>query len=106
MSALVRSREPSLLMVAGDLLPAALLVALFVAVGVIHVTGRVMVVRFGYELSRLDQESVALTREAESLKLELATLKSPARLEALARTEFGLAAPGAAAFAAPATGKK
>lgn len=76
-----------------ELLPAALLVALFAAVGVVHVSARVMVVKMGYELSRLNDERSALAREHDKLKLELATLKAPARLEALARTRLGLAPP-------------
>lgn len=73
-----------------ELVPAALAIALLAAVGVLHVTGRVLVVKVGYELSRLDQEAAALTRDNDRLKLELATLKSPARLEGLSRTQLGL----------------
>jgi len=79
-----------------ELLPAALAIALLAAVGVVHVTSRVLVVKVGYELSRLDQESNLLQRENDQLKLELATLKSPARLEGIARTQLGMAPPTAA----------
>ena len=81
-----------------ELLPAALAVALLVAVGVVHVTSRVLVVKVGYELSRLDQESTVLTRENDRLKLELATLKSPSRLEGIARSELGMGPASAAAI--------
>src|SRR5262245_28925904 len=81
-----------------ELLPAALAIALLAAVGVVHVTSRVLVVRVGYELSRLDQESTALTRDNDRLKLELATLKSPARLETIAKTQLGLGPPAAASI--------
>ena len=73
-----------------ELVPAALLCALFASVGIMHVTSRVMVVRAGYELSKLDQERTELSRERDKLKLELATLKSPSRLEPLARGPLGL----------------
>ncbi|MBK7858200.1 MAG: cell division protein FtsL [Archangiaceae bacterium] len=81
-----------------ELLPAALAIALLAAVGVVHVTSRVLVVKVGYELSKLDQESTALTRDNDRLKLELATLKSPARLESQARTELGMGPPAASSI--------
>ena len=79
-----------------ELLPTAMAIALLAAVGVVHVTSRVLVVKVGYELSKLDQESSVLQRENDRLKLELATLKAPARLEAIARSQLGLAPPSAA----------
>ena len=83
-----------------ELLPAALLCALFAGVGIIHVTSRVMVVNVGYKLSDLEQEGRTLTRERDRLKLELATLKSPARLERLAREKLGMG-PAAAGLVIP-----
>jgi cell division protein FtsL len=80
----------SLSVILGELLPAALVVLLLAVVGVVHVTSRVLVVNMGYELSRLDGEQTELTRENGSLKLELATLKSPARLESYARNNLKL----------------
>jgi cell division protein FtsL len=76
-----------------ELLPAGLLVALFAVVGVVHVTSRVMVVKAGYELSRLDTERLALAREKAKLELVLATLRSPSRLEAVAREKLNLGRP-------------
>ncbi|WNG34681.1 cell division protein FtsL [Archangium violaceum] len=75
------------------LLPAVFLFALFAAVGILHVTSRVLVVDMGYRLSRAEAEERALIRENDRLKLELATLKSPARLEKLAREKLGMAMP-------------
>lgn len=82
------------------LLPAVLLSALFVAVGILHVTGRVLVVDMGYRLSKAESESRSLTRENDRLKLELATLKAPARLERLAREQLGMAMPAGSAVIA------
>lgn len=79
-----------------ELLPAALAVLLVAAAGVLHVSSRALVVRMGYELSQLDQRGTDLERENAQLKLELATLKSPSRLEGLARTRLGLVSPPAA----------
>jgi cell division protein FtsL len=75
------------------LLPAVLLFALFTAVGILHVTSRVLVVDMGYRLSRAEAESRTLTRENDRLKLELATLKAPTRLERVAREQLGMAMP-------------
>jgi cell division protein FtsL len=79
------------------LLPAVLLFALFAAVGILHVTSRVLVVDMGYRLSRAESEGRALAREHDRLKLELATLKAPARLERLAREQLGMAMPSGSA---------
>ena len=80
-----------------QLLPTAALFVLFAAVGVVHVTSRVMVVHVGYRLSALEQQRTDLVREHEHLKLELATLKSPSRLERIARDQLGMAPPAAGA---------
>ncbi len=61
--------------------------------GILHVTSRVLVVDMGYRLSKAESESRSLTRENDRLKLELATLKAPARLERLAREQLGMAMP-------------
>jgi cell division protein FtsL len=82
------------------LLPAVFLFALFAAVGILHVTSRVLVVDMGYRLSKSETESRTLTRENDRLKLELATLKAPARLERLAREQLGMAMPAGSAVVA------
>ena len=89
-------RGPSVGGVLLNLLPAALVFLVFAAVGIVHVTSRVMVVDAGYRLSRLQQESRELTHAHDTLKLELATLKSPLRLERLAREQLGMVSPSAA----------
>jgi cell division protein FtsL len=76
-----------------QLLPAALLVSAFSGIGAMHVMSRVQVVDSGYRLSQLEQESRALLLENDRLKLELATLKNPARLERAAREQLGMGAP-------------
>jgi cell division protein FtsL len=81
--------------VLAQLLPAVFLCLLFVAVGVIHVTSRVQVVHTGYRLSALENDGRLLTRENDRLKLELATLRSAARLERIARGKLGLVPPPA-----------
>ncbi|MFZ5471937.1 MAG: cell division protein FtsL [Myxococcota bacterium] len=90
-------RSTGLWVVFVELLPAALLCGLFAAVGVVHVTSRALVVRSGYELSRLEGERRVLLRDHDRLQLELATLKSPSRLEKLAREKLGMGPPAAGA---------
>ncbi|HEY8207399.1 MAG TPA: cell division protein FtsL [Myxococcaceae bacterium] len=90
-----RSHRVSALQVLLQLVPGALLAALFVAVGLLHVTSRVLVVDTGYRLSRLQEENRQLTLRNDRLKLELATLLSPARLERLAKEQLRLQPPPA-----------
>ena len=77
-----------------ELFPSALVVALLALVGIMHVTSRVLSVKLGYELSKLDTRATDLERKNAELSVELATLKSPARLEAWAKKN-GLAPPSA-----------
>jgi len=83
--------------IAFELVPAALLVALFAGVGIVHVTSRVLVVKVGYQLSKLDADHEVFTREHDRLQLELATERAPARLEAYAKS-MGMAAPAPSAI--------
>lgn len=84
------ARVASLWTVLAHLLPAFLIGGVFAGVGVVHVSARVLVVRTGYQLSELEAEHRTLTRENDRLKLELATLKNPSRLERIAREELGM----------------
>ena len=74
-------------------LPAVLFFAALAGLGILHVTGRVLVVDAGYRLSRLEAEGRELQREHQRLQLERATLTNPQRLEALARTQLSMSAP-------------
>jgi cell division protein FtsL len=74
-----------------QLLPWALLFLLFAAVGILHVASRVLVVDAGYQLSRLEHEGQKLALENGKLKIELTLLKSPARLEKVAREKLAMA---------------
>ncbi|MGI5861186.1 MAG: cell division protein FtsL [Myxococcales bacterium] len=71
----------------------ALVAAMFAAVGVFHASTRVAVVKAGYELGKVEREYRELLREHEHLKMERATLRSAARLEAIAKAKLGLAPP-------------
>lgn len=76
-----------------EILPAALAVLLLASVGIVHVSSRVLVVRMGYELSRLDAKGQELQRENDALKVQLATMRAPGRLAPLAREQLGMESP-------------
>jgi cell division protein FtsL len=76
-----------------EIFPAAFAVLLLAIVGVVHVTSRVMVVKLGYELSKLDQKSTELQRENDALAVELATLTSPSKLAPLAKEKLQMQVP-------------
>jgi cell division protein FtsL len=58
-----------------------------------HAWVRTRVTERGYELSRLSAEYRALTREHEALQIRAAELKSPQRIEELARARLGMGPP-------------
>ena len=64
-----------------------------IAAVLVHVWLRLQVVRMGYVLSTTSKLQTRLEQENRELKVELATLTSPDRLEALARQRLGLATP-------------
>jgi len=64
-----------------------------VAIVLVHVWLRLQVVHMGYVLSTTSKLQNRLEQENRELKVELATLISPDRLEAMARKRLGLAPP-------------
>ena len=70
-----------------------LLAAILVGVVLAHVWLRLQVVKTGYVLSTASKLQSRLEQENRELQIELATLTSPDRLEALARRRLGLMAP-------------
>jgi len=61
--------------------------------GLVHVWLRLQVVHMGYVLSTTAKLQGRLEQENRELKVELATLTSPDRLEAMARKRLGLMPP-------------
>jgi cell division protein FtsL len=76
------------------------LVAPLAALGVFHVWSRTRVQAVGYELGRLESEHRQLLAERDRLNLEVATLRSPGRLERFARERLGMAPPAPGAVVA------
>jgi cell division protein FtsL len=83
-----------------------LLTAPLAAVGVFHVWSRTRVLSAGYELGRLESEHRQLLAERDRLNLEVATLRSPGRLERFARERLGMAPPAPGAVVAGMAGGK
>jgi hypothetical protein len=54
---------------------------------------RLAIIRTTYGINQADRSINHVRQEREQLQLKLAALRSPRRLEALARTKFGLAQP-------------
>ena len=77
-----------------------LLAAPLSAVGVFHVWSRTRVQGVGYELGRVEAEHRLLLAERDRLNLEVATLRSPGRLERFARERLGMAPPAPGAVVA------
>ena len=72
---------------------AAFLGGCLVAISLLHVWVRLQVVRMGYVLSTTSKLQGQLEQEGRELKVELATLTSAERLEAMARKRLGLQQP-------------
>ncbi|MGH7829134.1 MAG: cell division protein FtsL [Candidatus Binatia bacterium] len=64
-----------------------------VSLALFHVWVRLQVVRMGYVLSTTSKLQDQLEQENRELKVELATLSSPERLEDMARARLGLREP-------------
>lgn len=61
--------------------------------GLFYVWQHVQVVRLGYEIEQLKKERAALIQREKELALELAWLKSPKRVEEIARGRLGFITP-------------
>jgi hypothetical protein len=59
----------------------------------------------GYELARLEAEGQRLTAERDRLRLEVATLRAPKRLEEFARARLGMAPPAPGTVVAGVVGR-
>jgi cell division protein FtsL len=81
-----RPRKSNLLVFIAPLL-------LLVLSALFFVWSRIQVIQLGYEISRALKEGRALTEGNKQLRLEIATLKSYARIEKIAVEELGLSKP-------------
>lgn len=71
-------------------------IALLCALALFFVWSRLQVMNLGYEIASLGNEMAQMQREGQSLRIEVASLENPSRIERLARQKLGLQRPGAA----------
>lgn len=70
-----------------------ILAAVAIALALTFVWTRVRVIQLGYEVSQLNQRIGDLMRQKNQLEVEVAKLKSPDRLERMARDHFHMRLP-------------
>jgi cell division protein FtsL len=66
---------------------------LIVAGLILYVSGKVKIVRLGYQIEALEREKRELERENRSLLIEASSLMSPARIEETAVKRLGMVRP-------------
>lgn len=71
----------------------SLVLLLFIASSLFYVWSRIQVIHLGYEISRTLKEGKALMEANKRLRLEVATLKSYARIEKIAVEELKMVKP-------------
>lgn len=77
-----------------NLLFLAIIIAfLVISCSLFYVWAHHQIISLGYEISRVSQEEERLIEENKKLRLELAMLKSPDRLEKKALQELGFVTP-------------
>jgi len=67
-----------------------MVVLVIVAALLLYVGGKVKIVQLGYQIEALEKEKSDLERENRSLRIEAASLSSPARIEEIALKRLGL----------------
>ena len=65
-------------------------VLVIVAALLLYVGGKVKIVQLGYQIEALEKEKSELERENRSLRIEAASLSSPARIEEIALKRLGM----------------
>lgn len=77
-----------------NLIFVALVVGLvFIGCSLFYVWSHQQIIALGYEVSQATREEQDLMQENKKLRLELAALKSPGRIERMALQELGLVSP-------------
>jgi len=66
---------------------------LFTVVSVFHVWSRFKLVDLNLQLSEASRQLKQTEQEQKRLKLEVASLRTPSRIEAIAKNELGMALP-------------
>lgn len=71
----------------------ALIVALCVLMAFVYAWIRIQVIQMGYEVSRIRKETNDLKQQKQLLEADVGVLKSPARIEKIAKDDFGMRLP-------------
>ncbi len=69
------------------------IIAAFIAGSLFYVWSRVLVINLGYDLSQAMEVQWKLVQDNRKLHIEIATLKSLARIERIAQDELGMVKP-------------
>ena len=64
-----------------------------VVIALLFVWVRIQVIQLGYEVSKIRKETTELREQKNRLEAEIAELKSPSRIEAIAKERFGMRLP-------------
>lgn len=75
------------------LLPLLAFVTVLLAVSLFFVWSRLQVVHLEYDISSIEAQLRVVDQESQRLRLEAASLRSPGRIETVARNELGLRLP-------------
>ncbi len=66
---------------------------MFMAITLVYVWFRISITKIDYRIAEEMHRSDSLLEENRKLKVEIATLKSPRRIESIARTKLGMRYP-------------
>ncbi|MBI3753344.1 MAG: cell division protein FtsL [Deltaproteobacteria bacterium] len=77
----------------GSLFAAINIIIVILLFTLFYLWSRLAVISLGYEIAKADQERAALMADNKKLKLEILSLKSPQRIEAIAMSKLGLVYP-------------
>jgi len=75
------------------LFPSFLFISLVFVISVFFVWSRVELVNLEYNISSMERKLRALKQEERCLRLEVASLRSPSRIEQVARNDLGMRLP-------------
>ncbi|MBI5682557.1 MAG: cell division protein FtsL [Deltaproteobacteria bacterium] len=75
------------------LFSAIIVITVIAMVTLFYVWSRLLTINLGYEISRVELERKNLLKEKGLLNIEITSLKSPDRIDRIARTELGLVYP-------------
>lgn len=91
----VRRRDGSFLSMSPEMKGICIVVGMIVLCVIMLLFMQSMKARTGYEVVRMQQEVVQLTKANDELNLEVAELKSPTRIQKIAQDKLGMVLPDA-----------